>query len=150
MICAIQIIQFICPTVPSHQGPVKPYTPTSLLHPQMQVEKRFCCLAEGYKYGSHSPARMDQRGPICQESSTFSLCMGGMEFYWGSHAKGKLVPTFPCFVMFQCLLYQPGKHFCPQWQFPFLNEWIDVLIQEYTLLWSTQSSYSVKAQLETD
>lgn len=26
----------------------------------------------------------------------------------------------------------------------------DVLLQEYTLLWSTQSSYSVKAQIERD
>lgn len=68
---------------------------------------------------------MDQRGPISHESSTFSLCMGGVEFCWGSLARGKLVPMFPCFVMFQCLLYQPGKHFCPQWEFPFPNEWIN-------------------------
>lgn len=27
-----------------------------------------------------------------------------------------------CFVTFQCLLYQPGKHFCPQWQLPFPSD----------------------------
>lgn len=53
---------------------------------------------------------------LWQEQSVLfgiSISMTGRELFWFPHARRKLVPVFPCFLIFQCLHYQSGKHFSP-------------------------------------